>query len=63
MVESIFHATYFDSDHKIEILNIRKEKSEGRGLEQNLQDIQRGIYIIHASDFATAKKQKKKEEK
>ena len=53
----------YDPDIKIEILNIQEGKSEGRYLEQNLQDIQKGIHVVHASDLATAKKQKKKEEK
>src|SRR5699024_7608781 len=47
----------------IEILNIREGRSEGRDLEQDLQDIQKGIHVVHASDLASAKKQKKKEEK
>ena len=50
----------YDPDIKIEILNIQEGKSEGRDLEQNLQDIQKGIHVVHASDLATAKKQKEK---
>ena len=53
----------YDPDLKIEILNIRAGKTEGRDLEQDLQDIQRGIHVVHSSDLEAAKKQKKAEEK
>lgn len=53
----------YDPDLRIEILNIREGRSEGRDLEQDLQDIQKGIHVVHASDLVSAKKQKKKEEK
>ncbi len=45
---------------EVEILNIRAEQREGRDLMQDLQDIQAGIEIVHASDLDRKKKEEKK---
>lgn len=48
---------------KVEVLNIRAEQREGRDLMQDLQDIQDGIMVMHASDVEKREKEEKQEQR
>lgn len=48
---------------KVEVLNIRAEQRESRDLIQDLQDIQNGITVIHASDQVKLDKAAKRQRK
>lgn len=50
-------------DKKIEILNVRAESKASRDLMHDLQDIQNGIAVIHASDSEKKEKVLKKEKR
>ncbi len=56
-----FHSEILLYGWKVEVLNIRAEHQESRDLMQDLEDIQNGIQIIHASDLDRKKKEEKKE--
>ncbi len=56
-----FHSEILLYGWKVEVLNIRAEHRESRDLMQDLEDIQNGIQIIHASDLDRKKKEEKKE--
>lgn len=53
----------FDKSLKVEIQNIRAESKPSRDLMQDLQDIQAGITITHASDLEKRRKEQKKEQR
>lgn len=55
------HAEILMLGWKVEVLNIRAEQRESRDLMQDLQDIQEGIQITHASDVEKKNKTYKKE--
>lgn len=55
------HAEILLRGWKVEVLNIRAEQRESRDLMQDLQDIQEGIQITHASDLDKFAKEAKKE--
>ena len=61
----INHSTeyLFDKSLKVEIQNIRAESKPSRDLMQDLQDIQAGITITHASDLEKRRKEQKKEQR
>jgi hypothetical protein len=51
------HGEYFE----MSVENIRAEIRESRDLKQDLQDIQDGIAVVHASDYEKQEQEKKKE--
>lgn len=53
----------FDKSFTFEILNIRAEAKPSRDLMQDLQDIEEGIAITHASDMEKREKEWKKEKR
>lgn len=55
----LFFAEYEGRYFKIEIQNIRAEHRESRDLLQDLQDIQNGIKVYHASDLEKSEMEKK----
>lgn len=46
----LFFAEHYGRPFSLEVLNIRAEQRESRDLLQDLQDIQAGIQVTHASD-------------
>lgn len=62
-----YHREILIANWKVEVINIRAEQRESRELIQDLQDIQNGITVIHASDQArldkATKRQRKNEQK
>ena len=54
---SEYHGRYFS----FEILNVRAERRESRDLTQDLEDIQNGLQIVHASDMEKRNSENKKE--
>ncbi len=56
-----YHSEMFIYGWKVEVLNIRAEQRESRDLLQDLQDIQEGITIVHASDQEKRNKELKKQ--
>lgn len=60
-----YHREILTENWKVEVINIRAEQRESRDLIQDLQDIQNGITVIHASDQTkldkAAKRQRKNE--
>lgn len=57
------HHELWHTDTEIETLNVRAERRESRDLLQDLQDMQEGLEVIHASDQIKAKAQAKRERK
>lgn len=60
-LSKLFFAEYHGQKYDLEVLNIRIEKKESRDLTQDLQDINEGIEVVHASDLKKASAQAKKE--
>ncbi|MBU9728294.1 hypothetical protein [Diplocloster modestus] len=56
-----YYAEVLLKGYKVEVLNVRAEQRESRDLMQDLQDIQDGIRITHASDLEKKDKMQKKE--
>lgn len=52
---------FFDKTLEVEVLNVRAESKPSRDLMQDLEDIQAGISITHASDLEKREKARKKE--
>lgn len=59
--EKLTYMQMFDKTYTMEVLNIRAEYRPGRDLMQDLQDIQSGIRISHASDNEKREKAAKRE--
>lgn len=53
----------YDPDLEIEIVNIRADRRAGRDLEQDLEDIQNGILVVHESDRIKKQKEQKRVKK
>lgn len=56
-------ALWFDKSLRAEVLNIRAEARESRDLMQDLQEIQAGCIVTHASDAAKRKAEETKEKR
>ena len=50
-------------DIEVEILNVRAEAKPSRDLMQDLQDIQDGVDVVHASDMEKWQRENKSEKK
>lgn len=55
----LFFAKYYNRQFSVDILNIRAEQRESRDLIQDMEDIQNGIKVIHASDSIKKTKKEK----
>lgn len=53
----------YDPDIEIEIVNVRANRKAGRDLEQDLEDIQNGILVVHESDRIKKQKEQKRVKK